>query len=196
MTQMGNSQGCPHSAELLGKAGRRRRSSIFRISAASLMSGKPFQHCLCRDFPSASPGLGISWDFPASNKLNFNKGTSLKQGSSACSHWKSGFSLLQQQLSNTSTGQHSLPARQIQVISRGNSRKHLGFVPTSINTTLSPCRRQETGSAGFYRPQRLRFHFLIFLLTWSEASSVKQACWAQGGCTGKCCKGEQCEIRS
>lgn len=99
-------------------------------------------------------------------------------------------------LSNTSTGQHRLPAGQIQVVSRGNSRKHLGFVPSSINTALSPCRTQVTGSAGFYHPQRLRFHFLIFLLTWRKASSVKQACLAQAGCTGKGFKGEQCEIRS
>lgn len=82
------------------------------------------------------------------------------------------------------------------MVSRGNSRKHLGFVPSSINTALSPCRRQETGSAGFYHPQRLRFHFLIFLLTWSKASSAKQACLAQGGCTGKHFKGEQSEIRN
>lgn len=82
------------------------------------------------------------------------------------------------------------------MVSRGNSRKHLGFAPNSINTRLSPCRRQETGSARFYHPRRLRFHFLVFLLTWSKASSMRQACLAYGGCTGKHFKGEQCEIRN
>lgn len=48
------------------------------------------------------------------------------------------------------------------MINRGNARKHLGLGPNSINAALSPCKRQDTGPAGFYHPQRLRFCFLIF----------------------------------
>lgn len=64
MTQTGNSQGWHHSAELLGKAGRQRRGSVFWSSAALLMSGETSQHCLCCGSPLASRQPAWNWVFP------------------------------------------------------------------------------------------------------------------------------------
>lgn len=150
------------SSELLRYNTVAEEFSILRCSAPSLISGEAYWPCsCCGSLPLPGLDLGISWDFPASTKSKFDKGNPLQPGSPACSLEIRFFPIASAVLQHLH-GAHNVPDTQIQVINSGNSRRHLGLSPNSISSVFSPCRKQDTGLAGFSHPQRLSFCFLIF----------------------------------
>ena len=170
-----------------------------RSSAALLISGETSQHCPCCGFPTPARQPAWSQVFPGISQpapsKSLTKETPFSEAHLPALAGDGVFAIAPVVLQHLH-GAAQPPSQANPSDKQGKFKETPWLGPQQHQRCSFTLQKAGHGISRVLPSPKAAFVFPCFLLTWSNASSVKQVSLAHEGCTGKCFKGEQRKSRS